>query len=543
MASGAINPPLDPKLFNIDILILNDENTRYVREVKSPMIFEVGSTLFHPEGLFSTQIFGPVGSKIRNQKEAYIDLRLPIIHPLVYETIISLSNKYAKIIEGRNYAVFDKSIGDFELTDGKEGDTGYTFFVSNLDHIRYKENDSEERSFKLKLVKKYGNTKSMMSKWLVIPAGLRDYTEDEKGQPSEDEINSIYRKLLSTASMIRNTRIPDSDLRLLDPIRLNLQRGVNELYNYLKSLLDGKHKFIQGKFTSRTVQYGTRNVITPIPAKITDLTKHNNITTNHTVVGLYQYIKAIAPITMNRVLTLFINKVLTHDTDNAYLINPKTMKTELVQVQVKKRDEWLSMDGLNDIMNKLQYEDVIKEPVVIDKYYLFMLRDTGNSITIYKHTSDIPDDVNPKELRPITYIELFYLAIYDVKDKYPGFFTRYPVAGLGGIYPTKLYVKTTTVGREVEYRYNTEHKMVNEYPILDEAITRSMSPATNKLARLGADFDGDMCSLSVLFTEESIKEINKYLDSKEAYITPSNEIINSSDDDVVGLVMAYLTDN
>lgn len=488
MVSATINRPLDPRLFNIDILVLNNDNTKFLREVKSPLIFEVSSKLFHPEGLFSTEIFGPVGSRIRNEKEAYIDLRLPIIHPLVYETILSLNNKYIKIIEGRSFAIFNKATGDFELTDGPEGDTGYTFFIQHLDDLKYKENESEERGFKIKLVKKYGNRASMMSKWLVLPAGLRDYTEDEKGQPSEDEINSIYRKLLSTASMIRNSKIAEADLKLLDPIRLRMQKTVVELYSYIKSLLDGKSKYIQSKFTARAVQYGTRNVITPIPAKISDLTKPNKITTNHTVVGLYQYIKAIAPITMNRVLSVFMHRILNPNSNAAYLVNPDTMKTELVNIPAKKRDEWLSMDGLNDIMNKLAQSDIRFEPVMIDKYYLLLLEDTGSKITVFRSTDDIEEGTNPKNLRPITYAELFYLSVYDVKDKYPGFFTRYPVAGLGGVYPTRIYLKTTVVGRTVEYTFGGITKTVYEYPILGELFTESMSPATNKLARLGADF-------------------------------------------------------
>ena len=57
---------LDRNLFNIDLLLLNEENTKLFREVKTGAIFETGSKIFHKDGLFSTEIFGPLGSAVRS---------------------------------------------------------------------------------------------------------------------------------------------------------------------------------------------------------------------------------------------------------------------------------------------------------------------------------------------------------------------------------------------------------------------------------------------------------------------------------------------
>jgi hypothetical protein len=61
------------------------------------------------------------------------------------------------------------------------------------------------------------------------------------------------------------------------------------------------------------------------------------------------------------------------------------------------------------------------------------------------------------------------------------------------------------------------------------------------LQRLDADFDGDKVSLNVLYTEESIAEINKLLNSKEFYITPTGEITFSIKTDTLELVMLHLS--
>ena len=83
-----INKPMDPNFFNIDLLILNRSNTGYMLEVKSPIIFESSSNIFKKDGLFSNEIFGDVGSKDRMERCGYIDLKIPVMHPLIYKTAI-----------------------------------------------------------------------------------------------------------------------------------------------------------------------------------------------------------------------------------------------------------------------------------------------------------------------------------------------------------------------------------------------------------------------------------------------------------------------
>ena len=481
---------LDRNLFNIDLLLLNEENTKLFREVKTGAIFETGSKIFHKDGLFSTEIFGPLGSAVRSEREAVINLRLPTMHPLVFETLCSINSKILAIAESKLYVKFNSQLGDFELSTREKGETGYTYLLKHIDKLKFKETDSTQRTYKITLCKKYCNTKSLITKWCVIPAGIRDYTEDKKGMPTEDEINGIYRKLISTSNMLMTTPMTDDNLKLLDPIRYRIQRILVEIYQYIKSLVDGKSKFIQSKFTKRATMYGTRNVLTPSPAKITDLTDENRLKTNHTTVGLYQYIKAISPITMNLLQSKFLNKIFNPNSNTALLVNSKTMKSELMDIDIRIRDKWLSMDGINDIMNKMAQPIVRKEPVKIGKHYLLAVLDQGTKLEVISDTKEFErrgDNFDLSKLRPITYGELFYLAIEDVIKKYPAFNTRYPVAGLGGIYPSWVYVKTTVSGRKVEVTYNGVTKTLYEYPKKNDGWFESMSVDSSHIAKLGAD--------------------------------------------------------
>lgn len=540
----SISKTLDKNLFNIELLIFNDENTKYFKEVKTGAIFETGTKLFHRDGLFSTDIFGPIGSRVRSEREAVIDLKLPVLHPLIYELIISLNSKIERIANGKTYAIFNNTIGDFEISTKENGGrTGYSFLLEHIDKIKFTETNSTERKYKIELCKKYCNTKSLITKWAVIPAGLRDYTEDKKGTPSEDEINGIYRKLITSANMLSVNNLTQEDLKLLDPIRLRTQKTLVELYEYLKSLLDGKSKFIQSKFIKRATMYGTRNVLTPSPAKITDLTDDKILKSNHTTVGLYQYIKAITPITMNLILTKFLNKIFNSNSNNAYLINKETLRSYMVEIPIRVRDKWLTFDGLTEIMNKLAQPTIRENPVTVNGDYLMLVYDRGNKIDIITDTKDISfKKLDKNKIRPITYGELFYITVEDVVDKYPAFTTRYPVAGLGGIYPCWVYLKTTTTGRRVELTYNGITRTAIEYPILGKSWVESMAVDGRNLELLGGDHDGDTLSFTVLFSQESRDEITKFLNSKSAYISAENKIIYSSSDNVIELVMSSMTE-
>ena len=77
--------PINKTPFNIDLLILDKNKTKQLKPITKLNIFETSSQNFDPDGLYSTEIFGPVGSELRNDSFAYIDLKIKILHPLVYQ--------------------------------------------------------------------------------------------------------------------------------------------------------------------------------------------------------------------------------------------------------------------------------------------------------------------------------------------------------------------------------------------------------------------------------------------------------------------------
>lgn len=496
---------LDQSLFNIDIIAITDQDVKYLGEIINPNIFEASSNRFDKAGLFSTEIFGPVGSPARNTTLGYINLKVKVLHPYVFQTLCTLNSKYEDIIAGKKRAKLDRD--KWDLVEDNSGETGYEFFMSVLPRIRFNDNGSNERKHKINLIKKYANEKYMSDKYLVLPAGLRDYRVDESGRPVEDEVNGLYRKLLAVTALLKTIKVSNDNLYQVDPIRYKIQKSINSIFDYFLQLLGPKSGFIQNKWSKRAIVNGTRNVLTPAPYKITKL-NNAKISTNHSVCGLYQYIKAIAPIAMNRVKGMFINRFLNPNSSTAMLVDPNTRKTSLVNIKVNKRDEWLSMEGLNRTMNKMKQADLRFEPVMIDGYYLQMVYDDGQNIVLLNDTKEINSNMKPEWIRPLTYIEMFYIAIFEVKNKYPGFITRYPVISLGGIFPCKVYVKTTYKARDVKVVLNGREIEMDEYPILGEKCMESTSMPTTHLQRSGADFDGDSC-LGHVYCRTIIKKLQK----------------------------------
>jgi len=476
--------------FNIDILILDNKHKRNMTPISTLSILEPSSNNFAPDGLFSTEIFGTVGSPERNTVFSYIPLPAPVLHPLIYKHITTTRSLYKEVMAGRKYAVYSKKEKDLVVSTEQEGQTGYAFFMDVLGSLRLDDNGSDMRKFKLYMMAAYGKPEYLMNDVLVMPAGMRDYKMGVDGRPEEDEINDLYRRIYSLSTSLTNIKITPSTISSVDAIRFRIQEAILALYDHIVSSLDGKHRYIQGKWGTRGILFGTRNVITPSISHMNNLVDDRYISLEHTTMGLYQYASAIAPVTMHKIHSLFVNRLFSPETTAAYLVNPKTMTTELSNVSVKERDKWVTLEGIMGIIASLSSEHVRSKDVMVGGKYLLLIHDDGKTVTPVFDTNTMPEDMDPKKLRPVKYYELFYIALLDTFDKYRGLLTRYPVINVGGIYPSKTYVKTTVVSSSRVVVLNNVEMKAPEYPNFKEGYFNSLSPNHAYLAALGGDFDG-----------------------------------------------------
>ena len=60
---------------------------RGIKPVRVVDIYDGASSNYHPEGLFSTEIFGRTGSLDRFLNMSYIDLKIPVFNPLAFKAL------------------------------------------------------------------------------------------------------------------------------------------------------------------------------------------------------------------------------------------------------------------------------------------------------------------------------------------------------------------------------------------------------------------------------------------------------------------------
>lgn len=482
---------------NIQLMDTASPRMQQLKPVTSLDTFIGGSKegQFHPEGLFSYEIFGRPGSAARMSQFGRIDLKLSILHPFIYKKIGKLRGLYHDILHGRVYAKWNPAEADFEPSTILEGETGYHFFITHLKELKFKRTESGQRDAAIKLVDEAINNGTAFVHCVpVIPAGIRDVYIEPDGRISEDEINKKYRSLIQSSNAIPD-RVDVEDA-IFNNTRITMQNALNDIFEYLWTIYEGKDGFMYKKYYSRRVENGTRNVLTSQDTRVEILGQHHGPGLTSTVVGLFQTVKGLLPVATHFVLTGWVGQAFSAGEGRAYLVNPKTYKQEMVGVDRKVFDRWMTPDGINKVFNSYFKRENRHAPVMIGQHYLGLIyrgEFEGRKVfKIFNDIDDLPEGFDRKNVSALTLCELLYLSGYQKWNSYPLVFTRYPVAGLGSTVLTFPYVKTTVTGEE---RYELDHNwqiqedcIALEFPIREvEKFHETASIHPSYLAGLGAD--------------------------------------------------------
>ena len=478
--------PMEP--LNLKLLFATDEETRSMRPIKVLDITDGMTANFHPDGLFSTEIFGKKGGAFRNRLFSYIDLRVPIIHPTLFKTLIRMKSLYPEIMAGKAYAIFDEKLKDFVPSTIMEGNTGYEFFVSRLKDIVFEDRKAASRKSGIKLLTKY-LPNIFITKLLVIPAGLRDYEIDPTGRPSEDEVNTLYRRVMKLCLNLENMNT-GKNLEFLDGTRNSLQNAVMDVYQHFIEMLRGKKKAIRAHWGTRRIMNSTRNVITSYIPKVTEIGGDRSVSPNQTVVGMYQFMRAAIPFIVRSIRENFSSKVFPSPNSPTVLINKKTLKKELVETDLRHHDAWNSYDGVEKILAKFGDQHTRHKVLELEGRYMMLIYDDGKQVRMVQDIDELPEGFDPKLLRPITMTEMLYLCSYETANTVRAFATRYPVLGYGGVYACGVYLASTVRAKPrfvLDDFWQPKPDKAMEFPITGEKFVDSMSPASSHIKKLGAD--------------------------------------------------------
>jgi hypothetical protein len=530
--------------FNVSILELTAQKLMGLRPITSLDSFDGITQNYHPDGLYSTLIFGRPGDAVRSRRYSYIDIKVPIFHPVIFNILLKLKRLYGGILAGNEYAKWDEEKSDFVRSDVLDGETGFHFFLQHWEKIVFTHTDSETRTESIQAIEKYKRI-ATTTKVLVMPAGLRDIERGPDGRVVEDEINLMYRQLLSISNTISDAAIR-SNPEIIDRARFKLQKTFNNIYELFERMMFGKNKLILDKWAARRIMNGTANVITSMNTGVAILGNEGNIGFNNTAVGIFQTMKGLEPIALYQLKTGFLSKVFPAQGMPALLVHKRTLRLESVILKPKYFDRWQTNEGLKKVINSFRDETLRDKPLEIGEHYMGLIyKGPDRTFKIFQDINELPKNRSKEHVYPLTFCELMYLSGYLKWNKHPVYVTRYPITGVGSIYPSMTYVKTTTdsetrteLGDDWE-PISSEH-VAYEFPVPGPYV-KSMAPHPAKLAKLGADFDGDTTTCNFVYADESMSEVANFLQTRSAYVGTDGRFISSTDVSTVALTMYNLT--
>jgi DNA-directed RNA polymerase subunit beta' len=256
---------------------------------------------FHPNGLFSEQIFGPirnytcqcqyhgdsksggkcsvcgidiVNSDERRKRFAKIVLPLKVVNPLFYDLLVDLGGKTFKkclddlmrndksilFITDKEYAVtlnsddippgapkWERTEAIYVMVKGvaeeavADGIPEWKIVLDNIDNL-------------------------LLSSIIVLPPDLRP-TSNNAGENKQlmDKINRYYTQILTKKEIMNATKVNLQDKALYYNYFKQLQKDVNELYVRILEKMAKKEGLIRGNILGKRIDFSGRAVIIPDP--------------------------------------------------------------------------------------------------------------------------------------------------------------------------------------------------------------------------------------------------------------------------------------
>lgn len=500
---------------------------------------------FHPDGLYSIQTFGPIGSERRDLTFSYFDVGIDIISPAVAMALYDLKHLYKDVMAGKRFAVWDDKLKDFfpAAPTDQGAKTGYSFFMSKYADLTPAPNKSTKRQKNIDLFNKFRDI--ACSRYvLIVPAGMRDLEVTPDGQEREVDLNKLYKKVLSTGRIVP-TLGNFKDSATMDNTRWALQRAFEDVYIYLFNFLDGKKGYQRGKVAQRRLFNGTRNVLAAMDPSSTVMGRPDEMRPTDTIMGMFQGMKSILPVSIHYVRSRYLPATIGAD-QTMYLVDKKSLNREVVYVRPQDYDMFSTDEGVERLIEKFRSDHIRHKPIEVQGRYLALIYNDGKTFKIFHDINDLPPDRDRRHVRPITYAELLYLSGYDVWNDYFTIVTRFPVAGQGSTYSSTIRMTTTAMVKML-YELEDDWKTTKEKPATDfplrsvKEFISTMAPHPSRLDGLKADHDGDTGSGDSVYTKEALEENRKMMTKGSYWVTGDGKLrVDAGSKDLIDLVMVNM---
>lgn len=261
---------------------------------------------FHPAGLFSEQIFGPVknytcqcgtyhgahnsgssckicgvdivNSLERRRRFGKIVLPFSVVNPLFYDLLCNLGgNQLKKIIDDLMKSeksilikdLNDDGTSDFYISETKvEGKESFERMEAIYVMIDTISGDLAKDGIKEWKMVKDNIHKLLIKNIIVLPSDLRPMAKGaDKNNQVVDKINRYYQQIITLKETIKNTTLEIvKDKKIYYTYFKQLQKNVNELYEHIIVKLSKKEGLIRGNILGKRIDFSGRAVIVPEPS-------------------------------------------------------------------------------------------------------------------------------------------------------------------------------------------------------------------------------------------------------------------------------------
>lgn len=473
---------------NIDIFNMdNFVTTNKLQEVTSNMILNQDNTL-DQNGIFSTTIFGTMGSLDRKINFAYVSLKRKFFNPFVYMMLLGMFRDLPLVIKGEVYVKVDSNGLIKKSKSMEEGyTTGIDFFIDNWKKIRWNAEESKSRNKKQNLLDKIKFEEVFLDKWLIIPCYYRDINLHgvDGGRIEIDEMNGLYLRLMNS---VNNPMVVTYTSSF--NAHFTIQSIIVEIYQYLTKKLAKKTGLFRQALMGKAVDYAVINVISA-PKFMSENYKNQMVPFNYIGVPLYLLCSMYYPFFVSYVDNLF------KDYANTYQFNLRYGKDSNVYENTGKVAMAINTDNIAKIIKSY----------INDKSFKTRLATLTLNSDNAKEKTEIWDmffDIKSRTVqligdRPFTLTDLLYNAAIDICANKYVLGSRYPIETSNSTIFSKVKILTTETTMGTKYNLPPDATLY-EYPYLeynDKGFSTSnikwintVVPNNSILAALGGDYDG-----------------------------------------------------
>lgn len=454
-----------------------------IKEVTSAYVFAADGAP-DPDGIFSYDIFGRVGSNDRKNNFGYIDLKRKFFHPLIYNAVLQMFRNLPLVLAGEKYCIVSPKTGGIKIVPPEEegAETGIDFFVDNWSKIKWNVNDSTSRERKEALFETIPEELIFVEKWPVLPAYYRDvnFHSKESGKVDMDEFNTFYIKLINT---VQSNLITFTGAYATQN---NAQTIIVDIHNYISKKISGKGGIIRKAIMGKTVDYAITNVISA-PRFNAEFYKDQMIPYNYIGVPLYNVCALFFPLIVNQLENMFYD--IAQSTEFFLTYDEKTGEAKYAETGAMVTEK-LNSESLRKLVATF-----IKDKTKSIRTARFNLGEEHMVISSLERMLG----------RPATVTDILFNAAADVVFNKHVLSTRFPVTGSESLIINRIKILTTedTVDlSNISDRLTGSLKeYYKAYPLIPSANDGTIRkdkvkwidtviPNNSFLKGMGGDFDG-----------------------------------------------------